>query len=197
MLMADCDDRRWDDFATGVELNQPSERGIDERMVGRAASEEKISVGRQVEAARLAVAFGKLNQELAAVFVAEAFEHLIDLRGPGSVALRSFEQLLQISAASGEAAKIVEILHRQIGLLATSFGAASERDAAENAAGVRRRACCRSMISFGVFLEADVCSVKRIVRAGAAKSASDAPSQGEKWAGSIDSSPRVPGGVRP
>ena len=42
-----------------------------------------------------------------------------------------------------------------------------------------------------------VCAVKRIVRAGAAKSASVAPSHGEKWAGSMDSSPRAPGGVRP
>ena len=127
------------DFAARVELDEPRERGIDERMVRGAAGEEEVGVGSQIEATGLAVAFGELDQELAGVFVAEAVEHLVDLRAPGGVALAFAQKLFQISAARGEAAEIVEILHGQIGLRATRFGAGSERDAAEDAAGVRRR----------------------------------------------------------
>ena len=87
MLAAECVDRRWADFAAGVELDEPGECGIDERMIGGAAGEEEIGVGGQVEAAGFAVTFGELDEELAAVFVAEAVDHLVDLRAPGGVAL--------------------------------------------------------------------------------------------------------------
>ena len=37
------------DFAAGVELNEPFERAVDERMIGIAAGEEEVGVGGQVE----------------------------------------------------------------------------------------------------------------------------------------------------
>ena len=126
------------DFAAGIELDEPRECGVDEWVVGGATGEEEVGVGGEVEAACFAIAFGELHEELAFIFVAEAFEHLVDLRTPGSIALRSLEQLLQSSATRSKAAEIVEILHGQIGLRATGFRAVGERDAAENAAGARR-----------------------------------------------------------
>src|SRR3954462_11302030 len=127
------------DFATRVELNKPRQCGIDKRMVRRATSKEEVRIGGQIEATGFAIAFGKLDEELAAVFFAEPFEHLVDLRAPGGVALTSFQELRQISAAYSEAPEVVEILHRQIGLRAPCFGAGGERDATEDAAGARRR----------------------------------------------------------
>ena len=98
-------------FTTRVKLDEPGKCRVDKRMVRSAASEEEIGVGGKVEAARFAVALGKLDEELAAVFVTEAIDHLGDLRTPCRVALASFEKLLQSSAAGCETAKIVEILH--------------------------------------------------------------------------------------
>src|SRR3954447_22408527 len=121
-------------FATRVKLYEPGKCRVDERMVRRAASEEEICVGRKVEAPCFAVALSKLDEKLAAVFIAEAVDHLGDLRAPCRVALASFEKLLQSSAAGRQTPKIVEILYGQLRLLATRFGTACERDTAENAA---------------------------------------------------------------
>ena len=70
---------------------------------------------------------------MAGVVVAEAVDHLTDLRGPGGVALISLEKLLQRAATDGEPAEGVEIFGRRNGHAATGVGAGGERDAAEDA----------------------------------------------------------------
>jgi hypothetical protein len=48
------------DFAAGVELDEPVEGGIDQRVIGCALGEKEVGVGGQVEPARVAIAFREL-----------------------------------------------------------------------------------------------------------------------------------------
>src|SRR4051812_15493394 len=105
-------------------------------MIGAALREEKESVGREVESAGFAVAFGELDEQAAGVLGAEAIDHTGDLASPGGVAFGALDELLHMAAASGEFAESFEVLRGQVGLRSAGVAAGGERDAAENAASI-------------------------------------------------------------
>ena len=125
-------------FAARVELDQPDERSIDERMIGAALGEEEVRIGSQIEAARVAIALRKLHEELSSIFRVQAFDHAGNLARPKGVAFGPLDQLLHVPAARGQLAKHFEILRRQVGLRSAGITARSECDAAENPAGIAR-----------------------------------------------------------
>ena len=94
-------------FTATVELHEPRQGLVNERMIGIATGEQIVSVGGEVEAARFAITFGELHEKLAAVFGAEAIDHGGNLAGPGSIAFGAFHQLLQMAAFRGELAERV------------------------------------------------------------------------------------------
>src|SRR4051794_22825551 len=108
-------------LAARVKLNEPGQRRIDERMVGCAAGKEEIGVSGEVEAARFAIFVGKLDEKISGVFIAQAVDHLIDLSGPGGVALRASEELREALAAGSESAEIVDVLRGWLELRAAGF----------------------------------------------------------------------------
>src|SRR4051812_27506719 len=105
-------------------------------MIGAPLGEKEVGIGGEIEVAGVAIAVGKLNEQLAGIVGAQSLDHARNLAGPGGVSLAAFHQLVQMAAPRGELAERFKILSRQIGLWSASFAARREIDAAEDAASV-------------------------------------------------------------
>ena len=97
-------------FAARVELHEPGERRFDERMLGPAAGERRISVGRQIELPGRAVTLGEFEQQFAGARRIEIVGEIRHLPGPSRVALRPLDEHPHLPAARGEAAQLVDVV---------------------------------------------------------------------------------------
>ena len=151
-------------------------------MIGPAAGERGIRVGRQVEPAGRAISLGQLKQQLAAARGIEPVGEIVHLPGPGRVALRPLDEHLHLSPPRGQAAQFFDVLARQIRQPPPRVAAGREADAREHVARAVRFGCFDPRTVAARSYRAAACaSAWSSRRGGSAQSASVAPSRGANW----------------